>query len=264
MVVEWRMNGEEDGEMLAKVTNSVYALLTIHETDQLIVGHNYDGIHIIDLKARKETGSINLTDSQIFDIKYHRGVLWIATGNGEIVMVELKSFKIINRVSFSPKSVRCLEIIGDNLFAGYSDNCIRVIDLNNMQLKHTWEAHKNSVFSLRGNPSGDWIISGGRDAHLMVWENGPDYKQITSIVAHMYTINSIAFNSTGTHFVTGSMDKTIKLWDAREFKLLKVIDMARFGGHSSSVNKLVWSNYKNRVISCSDDRTISLWDMNIR
>ena len=82
-------------------------------------------------------------------------------------------------------------------------------------------------------------------------------------MAHMYTINSIEFNNTGSHFITGSMDKTIKLWDAHQLKLLKVIDKERFEGHLSSVNKLVWSNYKNRVISCSDDRTISLWDIKL-
>lgn len=261
IIVEWNLNGTDDGKMLAKVSNSVFSLLTISEAGYLIVGHNYDGIHVIDVNKRKEIRSLSLTDSLIFDIKHHKGYLFIATGNGEIVIVELRTFKIIDRVAFSSMSVRSLEIIGENLIAGYSDNCIRIIDINNMSLKHSWIAHKNSVFSLRGSPSGNYFISGSRDAHLKIWEVGTGFPLMKSIIAHMFTINAIEFNPTGTHYITGSMDKTIKLWDANQFKLLKVIDMERFGGHKSSVNKLVWSNYKNRVISCSDDRTISLWDI---
>jgi len=261
IIVEWKLNGDDNGKMLAKVSNSVYSLLTIKETGHLIVGHNYNGIHIIDIKNRNEIGSIKLTDSMIFDIKFHNDHLFIATGKGEIIVVELSSFKIIQRIVLSSMSVRSLEIMGESLIAGYSDNFIRIIGLHDLQLKQFWEAHTNSVFSLKGDPSGRYLISGSRDAHLKIWEFDVDIILLESIVAHMFTINAIEFNPLGTHFITGSMDKTIKLWDANQFKLLKVIDMERFGGHKSSVNKLVWSNYKNRVISCSDDRTISLWDI---
>jgi WD40 repeat protein len=263
MIVEWKLDGTENGKMLAKVSHSVYTMLTIKETGHLIVGHNYEGIHIFDTKTKKETGSLQLTDSAIFDIKYHDKHLFVATGKGEIIVVDLENMNIINIIKLSPESVRSLEIVTGTLVAGYSDNYIRMLGLNDFRQRKAWEAHDNSVFTLKKDPFGVYLISGSRDAHLKVWMIGSDYSLVESIVAHMYTINSIEYNQAGSHFITGSMDKTIKLWDAHQFKLLKVIDKARFGGHISSVNKLVWSNYKNRVISCSDDRTISLWDIKI-
>jgi WD40 repeat protein len=57
------------------------------------------------------------------------------------------------------------------------------------------------------------------------------------------------------------MDKSIKVWDAQEFRLLKVIDKARYAGHGTSVNKLYWSKFHNQLISCSDDRSISVWNI---
>lgn len=263
MIVEWKLDGTEDGRMLAKVSNSVYALKLIPNTGHLIAGQNYDGIHIIDLNKGKETGSLKLTDSAIFDIKDHKDHLFAATGNGEIVVVDLRSMNILKRIRLSSEKVRTLEIAGDVMIAGYSDNAIRVIRLKDFELLKTWTAHRNSVFTLKMDPSGKYLLSGGRDAHLNLWHVHGDFSLSESIVAHMFTINTIEFNPGGTHFLTGSMDKTIKLWDSVERKLLKVIDSARFGGHLSSVNKLVWSNYKNRVISCSDDRTISLWNIKI-
>jgi WD40 repeat protein len=57
------------------------------------------------------------------------------------------------------------------------------------------------------------------------------------------------------------MDKSIKIWDLQEMKLLKVIDRARHAGHRTSVNKLLWTDFNNQLLSGSDDRSISVWDI---
>jgi len=90
-------------------------------------------------------------------------------------------------------------------------------------------------------------------------ENGYELKE--SIVAHMYAINHLDFSPDGKYFVTCSMDKSIKVWDADSFQLLKVIDKSRHAGHGTSVNKLYWSNFNNLLVSASDDRTISVWQL---
>ena len=77
----------------------------------------------------------------------------------------------------------------------------------------------------------------------------------------MNTINDIQFSSDGKHFVTCSMDKTIKVWETENCDLLKVIDKDRYDAHTSSVNKLFWSGYQNQLVSVSDDRTIMIWDI---
>ncbi|MFT7151210.1 MAG: WD40 repeat protein, partial [Nonlabens sp.] len=61
--------------------------------------------------------------------------------------------------------------------------------------------------------------------------------------------------------VTCSMDKSIKVWDAETFQLLKVIDKARHAGHGTSINKVLWTNFNNLLLSASDDRSISTWDI---
>jgi WD40 repeat protein len=57
------------------------------------------------------------------------------------------------------------------------------------------------------------------------------------------------------------MDKSIKVWDTAQLKLLKVIDRARHTGHGTSVNKLLWMPFHNYLASASDDRSISIWDI---
>jgi len=87
-----------------------------------------------------------------------------------------------------------------------------------------------------------------------------DYSFKENIAAHLFAINYLSFRKDGKFFVTCSMDKSIKLWDAETFRLLKVIDKGRHAGHGTSINKLVWSKYNNQVIAVSDDRSISIWD----
>ena len=153
--------------------------------------------------------------------------------------------------------------IHKEIAVGYSDAMIRVIDLNNYQLKHELTSHSKSVFNIQYSSDYRTLISTGRDAHLIVWDVNRQYQLQQDIVAHMYAINDVVFNAQGTLFATCSMDKSIKIWDAATYKLLKVIDKARHAGHGTSVNKLWWNNTENLLVSASDDRSISVWDIQI-
>jgi WD40 repeat protein len=95
-----------------------------------------------------------------------------------------------------------------------------------------------------------------------MWDASKNYLQSAEVVAHMFAINHLAFSRDNKHFVTCSMDKSIKVWDAENLKLLKVIDRSRHAGHGTSVNRVLWMNYKDQLLSASDDRTISVWNIN--
>ena len=59
-------------------------------------------------------------------------------------------------------------------------------------------------------------------------------------------------------FATVSMDKTLKIWDAITFDLLKVVDKARNEAHVTSINKLIWLN-NSELLTGSDDKQIMHW-----
>jgi WD40 repeat protein len=260
MVVRWNLTDPENGEVIAKLPNSIYALHYHRETDMLIAGHNYDGIHILDWKNKKEKASLQLTKAAVFDITAFGTMVLVASGDGSVALVDLNELVIKFKNQLSDKSARTIavnEVTGD-IAVGYSDHFIRIFD-ERLQLKNEFKAHGNSVFTVRYTPDGSFLISGSRDARLKVWDAKAGYIQASEIVAHMYAINHIEFSPDGKHFVTCSMDKSIKVWDLQELKLLKVIDRARHAGHGTSINKLLWTTYNNQLVSASDDRTMSVW-----
>lgn len=260
MVVSWDLNNPETGQLIARLPHSVYALNLHQDSGLLIAGHNYEGIHLLDWQTKKETGSLRFTDAAIFDIKSIGKIIYAATGDGSVVMIDAETLTIRKRVRHSEKSARCIDIAtGKNEIAiGYSDNFIRIFDPD-LNLIAEWMAHENSVFTVRYSPDGAQLFSGSRDARIKVWETGGERTKVAEIVAHMFAINHLDFSPDKKHFVTCSLDKSIKVWDAKELKLLKVIDRARHGGHKTSVNKVLWTDHNAQLLSASDDRTISIW-----
>jgi len=259
MVVKWDLDQPDLGKLIAKVENSVYALRYHH--GKLLVGHNFNGIHLINPDINKEEFSTSVSNSQIFDVKSAGKNVYLACGDGTLVVLDAEDLSTIAKVKVSDKSLRTIAINeADNLLVvGSSDFTISVFDLQSLQLTDQQNAHENSVFTLAFSPDGIYLLSGGRDAKLKVWAiRQKKLEPVETIAAHLFAINNIAFREDGKYFATCSMDKSVKVWDAGTFSLIKVIDKSRHAGHGTSVNKVLWSSL-DTIVSCSDDRSISVW-----
>ena len=265
MVVAWDLRNPETGQMIVKVPASIYAMNYNAQKQLLVVGQNFSGIHLIDVETKKELRSLKLTTKQIFDIQSTEQWIFVGTGEGELIKLDW-DFNVISRVKLSEKSLRCIAIHPNSevVALGFSDFTIKILDEGSLEEQTTFKGHDNSVFTLCYHPELPILVSAGRDARLKFWDVDRDYELVEEIVAHMYTINHLTFSADKQHFVTCSMDKSIKVWDSKTFKLLKVIDKARHAGHGTSVNKLLWMEHEETLVSCSDDRTISLWDINFK
>lgn len=262
IVAQWNAEETKDGKLVSKTKNSIYSLCLLEKHNQLIIGENNDGLHLIDLTENKRIKSLHLTSKLIFDIKHIGNTVFVATEEGVLFVIDLNSFTILKKIQLSNLSLRCISIGEKILAVGSSDHHIYILNAETLEIQQKINAHTNSVFSICFSPNKKILLSGSRDAHLKVW-NTENFELEHDIVAHLYTINDICFNSEGNYFVTCSKDKSIKVWDAIEFKLLKVIDKSRHAGHGTSVNKLLWNSVTNHILSASDDRSVSVWNLRI-
>ncbi len=262
-IVQWKLQKPDEGKLIARLPNSVYALLYLPKQNQLIAAQNTSGIHLLDPITKKEIASLELTKSSIFDLKLFDDYLFVATADGELIVVELDQWRIKDRLKLSEKSIRCIAVnsLTNEIAVGSSDFKIRVYDTQHFQMKNEFEAHQNSVFALTYSPDNRFLISGSRDAHIKVWDSVLNYTRSKDIAAHLFAINDIKFSPDGKYFATCSMDKSIKVWNASNWQLLKVIDKSRHAGHGTSVNKLLWMPDSSILLSASDDRSISAWDL---
>ncbi|RYY13445.1 MAG: WD40 repeat domain-containing protein [Cytophagaceae bacterium] len=265
LVVAWNAaHPTQDGELLARVDNSVYALRELPERNLLLLGQNFQGVQVLDLQTKKLAYATALPPVAIFDLVYSesRQRLYCALADGTLAVLRGADFRLENLLRLSQKSLRCLALSESRheLAVGGSDHQVRVLDLDSLAVKTTLADATNSVFTLAYSPDAHYLLAAGRDAHLRRYTTA-SYGLPEVVIAHLYAINNLAFSGDGQYLATCSLDKSIKLWDAHSLALLRVLDKARAAGHGTSVNKLVWPGSQQRLVSCSDDRSLAVWQV---
>jgi WD40 repeat protein len=265
-VVEWDLNKPDEGRLLCRLGEPIYCIYLYEPKQQLWIGLATGNIHVVDLVSKEEIKNLEVHKLGVFDLKCHNGLMYAAGGDGCISMLNADTFELIGLKKIAQKSVRCLSFHqnGQLIAAGTSDHSIVLLS-NNLDILNTeFTAHDNSVFSLSFTADGQYLLSGGRDAHLNIWHlDLVDFRLnlMKKIPAHNLHLHHISVQKEGDYFLTSSMDKSIKIWALEDFKLLKVIDKNRNESHINSVNKIAWVQ-ANEFVSISDDKKMIYWQLN--
>jgi len=75
-----------------------------------------------------------------------------------------------------------------------------------------------------------------------------------TLVGHTDEVRSVAFSPDSCSIVSGSDDKTIRIWDAESGELRTTLE-----GHTDAVCSVAYSPDSHSIASASDDKTLRVW-----
>ena len=73
---------------------------------------------------------------------------------------------------------------------------------------------------------------------------------------HSDSVNSLIVTSDNKYIISGSSDKTIRIWNLLEKRQERVLK-----GHKSEVNSIAVTSDNKYVVSCSCNNSISVWNL---
>merc|ERR1712071_257820 len=125
-----------------------------------------------------------------------------------------------------------------------------------LKLRGTLRGHNGWVTQIATNPKfPDMILSASRDKTLIVWkltreENNYGVPQ-KRLYGHSHFVSDVVLSSDGHFALSGSWDKTLRLWDLAAGKTTR-----RFEDHTKDVLSVAFSADNRQIVSGSRDKTI--------
>jgi WD40 repeat protein len=203
---------------------------------------------------------------------------------------------------------------GQRIVTGSADKTARVWDATTGKELIVLRGHEGGVKSAAFSPDGSRIVTASDDSTARLWDAAtgtelavlrpPEREEISSrpdgppVVVHTRSaMSSAAFSPDGLRVVTGSIDKTVRVWDSETGKELLVLrdesyvlsaafspdglrivitgsddntarvwdaangkEIVALRGHAGRVRSAVFSSDGSRIITTSDDSTARVWD----
>lgn len=170
----------------------------------------------------------------------------------------------------------CFMPSGDFILSASRDKTIKMWEVATGYCVKTYLGHREWVRRVRVSPDGALLASCSNDQTIRVWVASTKECK-AELRGHEHVVECIAWApdvalphiadaceierkkggpQPGPFLISGSRDKTIKLWDA-----LTGICLMTLTGHDNWVRGLLFHPGGGKVIvSCADDKTIRIWD----
>lgn len=253
-VTRWDLSkGLQDSSFTVKLEHAAYTLQAGNQfcfigcTDGTLLG--------IDTETKQLVWEHNFFGNAWFSLLIDPDKGWLIAGDseGNLVVLESQTGKRILHLPLAAGKIRSVVIAGDRCFVSTQLIGILVFSRENWNELASWEPNELGSNVLLPNLRQGELITGGRDAHIVVSDT--NYKILKRIPAHYQTVYGLI--RVGNQFVSASLDKTIKVWNADFTKVEQRIEF-KHGGHNRSVNGLVCMD-DHTFASYGDDKKIIIW-----
>jgi WD40 repeat protein len=248
-----------------------------------IMGKYFVNLYDIDLKKEKDIMSqplilsVWMTESMVNRRRVVEGYYHLIKGGlSQEAVEEVCSLEFVCCSALAGDLLNCIRYLGElvQLFGGDNNSLSQKLD-------HYYRWVRKRATKIVVNPRRQTRMTAGEEPLISVVKKdvsqleerercelgGVTLQPITfdcredfdavemELEGHTSSVISVAWNHDGSKILSGSNDRTVKIWDGMTGELLNTLE-----GHSNSVFSVTWNHDDSRIASGSWDGIIKVWD----
>ncbi|KAL3078273.1 hypothetical protein niasHS_012160 [Heterodera schachtii] len=145
---------------------------------------------------------------------------------------------------------------GDQIITASWDRTANLFDAESGKIIKCLSGHDRELTSCSAHPSQKLVATASKDFTFRLWDFRDPIHSVAVFQGHNDFVTSVAFSALH-HIVSGSDDRTVKVWDLRNMR--SPISAIRL---NSAANRISICNNKNLIAIPQDNRNISVFDLN--
>lgn len=182
--------------------------------------------HYLADEVRKENRNATLTAAN-----YHKRtkLLITAFSTGAFYLHELPDVNMIHSLNISDFAIQaaCFNITGDWIALGSSNlGQLLVWEWQSEQYVMKQQGHSNEMNCVAYSPDGQYIVTGGDDAKVKVWNVNNGFCFIT-FSEHTSAVTAIEFSANKKFLVSASLDGTVRAYDLIRYRNFRTLTTPR-------------------------------------
>jgi WD40 repeat protein len=212
-----------------------------------------DALRVADTGAKTYTGSTAKLSAQPKGVAASSATILVAHSEGiDIYQDGQKSGS-----AKLPADITTVAAQGATAAVGSEDSTVRIGTVTSSTFTPSIEfkASRNPISTLAFSPDGSLLAVGDSRGKILVF-NSKDGKLVTDRwSSHTARVTSIAWNSKGTHAVSGALDTSIFVWS-----LAKPGDWIQAANaHKEGVHGVSWIEDESKIASAGADAAVKIW-----
>jgi WD40 repeat protein/serine/threonine protein kinase len=195
----------------------------------LVTGKVDGAVQLWDGDTGQEVGTLATHKREIRGVVFSHGGEHLASASSDGVVKIWDANQLGKKVKKEPLTLRA-RVAGPGLNVAFSPdgkrmatggeaNTVKIWDVETGQPLLRLEGHKGDIYTIAFSPDDDgrWIASAGEDSVVKVW-NSRTGTLVRNFRGHRGIVSSLAFSPDGRQLVSGSRDRTVKVWDVTQLK----------------------------------------------
>ena len=153
---------------------------------------------------------------------------------------------------------------GERLLRSTAAGTLQVFDPDTAKPTHEQAGHKGAIHDLAIANTGAVLATAGEDGTVRTWnvtaaadgEQSLTLELEKELTGHQGAATAVTFLPDGKQLVTGGADKSVRLWDRAQGKVVRT-----FAGAAEAINAVAIAPEPGLVIAASTDKRLRAWNL---